>query len=205
MRTIDYREELRHLLDAPADTGTLVEVSPMNFLMINGAGPTETGDNFPHSLEALLLTSFVIKHSVKNSDLQIDYQGLPPECLWWTHENGVFMRADKDDWKWTVMMMQPDCVTKEIFELAVNEIAKTKNPPLLKRVRFDSYFEGLSAQIMHRGSMATIEESTLKLHEFIRERGLVINGKHHELYLSDARSADPSELQTILRQPVTRV
>jgi hypothetical protein len=29
-----------------------------------------------------------------------------------------------------------------------------------------------------------------------------MTGKHHEIYLSDIRRADPAKLRTILRQPV---
>jgi hypothetical protein len=33
-------------------------------------------------------------------------------------------------------------------------------------------------------------------------RGLVANGRHHELYLSNVRETDPAKMRTILRQPV---
>ena len=33
--------------------------------------------------------------------------------------------------------------------------------------------------------------------------GLAPRGRHHEIYLSDARRTDPSRLRTILRQPVS--
>ena len=39
-------------------------------------------------------------------------------------------------------------------------------------------------------------------HEFVPSHGLRMTGKHHEIYLSDARRADPAKLRTILRQPV---
>lgn len=39
-------------------------------------------------------------------------------------------------------------------------------------------------------------------HEFVPSRGLTMEGKHHEIYLSDARKVEPARLRTILRQPV---
>ena len=39
-------------------------------------------------------------------------------------------------------------------------------------------------------------------HEFIPAHGLRMTGKHHEIYLSDPRRAEPAKLRTILRQPV---
>ena len=31
-----------------------------------------------------------------------------------------------------------------------------------------------------------------------------MTGRHHEIYLNDARRTDPEKLRTILRQPVVR-
>jgi hypothetical protein len=38
--------------------------------------------------------------------------------------------------------------------------------------------------------------------EFIPSNGLRMVGKHHEIYLSDARKVAPDKARTILRQPV---
>jgi hypothetical protein len=38
-------------------------------------------------------------------------------------------------------------------------------------------------------------------HEFIPGNGLRMIGKHHEIYLSDARKVALEKLRTILRQP----
>jgi hypothetical protein len=42
-------------------------------------------------------------------------------------------------------------------------------------------------------------------HEFIPANGLRMTGRHHEIYLSDARRVTPEKLRTILRQPVSEV
>ncbi len=34
------------------------------------------------------------------------------------------------------------------------------------------------------------------------DEGLVENGTHHEIYLSDPRKTQPQKMKTILRQPV---
>jgi len=41
-----------------------------------------------------------------------------------------------------------------------------------------------------------------KLHNFIRANGHELTGKHHEIYLSDPRKADPEKWKTIVRQPM---
>jgi len=40
------------------------------------------------------------------------------------------------------------------------------------------------------------------LHAFIADAGLQRRGKHHEVYLSNARRTAPEKLRTIVRQPV---
>ncbi|HPC77589.1 MAG TPA: GyrI-like domain-containing protein, partial [bacterium] len=43
-----------------------------------------------------------------------------------------------------------------------------------------------------------------KLHNFIKENGYELRGKHHEIYLSDPRRSAPEKLKTVIRQPVKR-
>ena len=74
--------------------------------------------------------------------------------------------------------------------------------PLLRRAVLN---EGLSVQTLHVGSYDD-EAPVLDAlhHEFIPSQSLRMTGKHHEIYLSDARRTAPARLRTILRQPVTR-
>lgn len=44
--------------------------------------------------------------------------------------------------------------------------------------------------------------SLAEMDVFMRDKGLVANGLHHEVYLSDVRETDPEKIRTILRQPV---
>ncbi|WP_249167178.1 hypothetical protein [Bradyrhizobium sp. JYMT SZCCT0428] len=39
-------------------------------------------------------------------------------------------------------------------------------------------------------------------HEIMPAMGVTFAGRHHEIYLSDARRTPPEKLKTILRQPV---
>ena len=63
--------------------------------------------------------------------------------------------------------------------------------------------EGLSVQTLHVGSYDDEALALAELHDrVIPERGLQMTGRHHEIYLSDARRTAPEKLRTILRQPV---
>ena len=66
--------------------------------------------------------------------------------------------------------------------------------------------EGLSVQILHKGSYDDEAPVLARLHnEFMPENRLGFNGDHHEIYLSDPRRTAPEKLKTILRQPVRRL
>ncbi len=61
-------------------------------------------------------------------------------------------------------------------------------------------------QTLHVGPYDAEAPVLDELHNvYIPGHGLRMTGKHHEVYLSDARRAAPEKLRTILRQPVTAV
>ena len=82
---------------------------------------------------------------------------------------------------------------------------KSKDLPALPKLRLESYHEGLSVQIMHYGSYDDEAPILHRLHhEFVPQNGYEMAGKHHEIYLSDARKVAPEKLKTVLRQPVRK-
>ena len=99
------------------------------------------------------------------------------------------------------MIMQPSVVTHDIIDRALHEIKKKKNPAAMGQLRFESFSEGLCAQIMHIGPFSEEGPTIEKLHRFIDSTGQRM-GKHHEIYLSDIRRADPAKWKTIIRQPM---
>ncbi|MHA1974288.1 MAG: GyrI-like domain-containing protein [Candidatus Hodarchaeales archaeon] len=103
------------------------------------------------------------------------------------------------------MILQPEFITKEMYEQSLAEVKEKKNPRLLKKVRFETLEEGKCAQIMHLGPYSTERKTIEKLHKFIIEENQgTFNGlkhKHHEIYLSDPRRTKPERLKTIIRQP----
>ncbi|WP_366525650.1 GyrI-like domain-containing protein [Planktotalea sp.] len=73
-------------------------------------------------------------------------------------------------------------------------------------LRFETYDEGLSVQILHIGPCSEEASTIARLHNnFIPENGLKETGHHHEIYLRDPRKTEPEKLKTVLRQPVKRV
>jgi hypothetical protein len=102
------------------------------------------------------------------------------------------------------MIMVPDWITGGMFDVAVERVRSKEPPTRLDEVRMETLTEGRCVQALHVGAYDDEAELLRRMHhEFIPEHGLAMDGKHHEIYLSDPRRADPSTLRTILRQPVT--
>ena len=101
------------------------------------------------------------------------------------------------------MIMVPEWIDQALVEATRESVADSKDVPVIDRLRFEAYDEGLSVQIMHVGSFDDEAPTIHRLHnEFLPQESLIENGKHHEIYLSDPRRVEPEKLRTVLRQPV---
>ncbi len=201
MKKIDFKKELNLLYAPSAKVCTIVDVPSMNYLMVDAEGDPNKVKIFQDAIEALYSLSYYIKFHLKNN-LEYDYVVPPLEGLWWTDDMREFSPENKDIWKWTLMIMQPEKVTPDLFTDAVEAVRKKKDPIALDQVYFKDYNEGKSAHIMHIGPYAEEAPTIQRLHDFIDQQGLERRGKHHEIYLSDPRKADPVKMKTIVRQPV---
>jgi hypothetical protein len=138
----------------------------------------------------------------------VDFPVMALEGLWWV-EDGTFDIRKPGNWKYTVMIMQPDLVTPGIFAEALAQLRKKRGDlPVFARLRLDAFHEGLSVQAMHIGPYATEPATVDRMQSFMQANGFQdqvgLGGKHHEIYMGDPRRADPSKLKTVLRHPVKK-
>ena len=110
---------------------------------------------------------------------------------------------DKSNWSWTAMICLPDAVTETMASEVIPAVTATKDLPAGTKARMEHYDEGTAGQILHIGPYADEAPTIAELHDFITGHGHELTGKHHEIYLSDARRADLAKLRTIVRQPCT--
>lgn len=199
---LDIKKELQHLYKPSIKKAELVDIPKMHFLMVDGKGDPNTSSDFQQAVEALYSLAYTLKFMVKKGPSLIDYKVMPLEGLWWSDDMREFSVERKDDWLWTLMIMQPEFVTDNLFAQALLQVQKKKNLPALPGVRLDSYHEGLSAQIMHLGPFSDEGPTVARLHEFIKDEEHELAGKHHEIYLSDPRKASQDKMKTVIRQPV---
>lgn len=199
MRKVDLKKELKKLYQASAKEVVAVEVPALQFLMVDGQGDPNTSRAYSEAVEALFSVSYTAKFMVKAQG--VDYGVLPLEGLWWADDLSVFVNGDKSKWKWTMMIMQPSFVTQAVIEAAIAAVKKKKALPAVERLRYEAFAEGACAQVLHVGPFSTEGPTIERLHEFIDAR-TSRRGKHHEIYLSDIRRAEPSNWKTIIRQPM---
>jgi hypothetical protein len=208
MIQLDLRKQWKHLYAPSAKKVELVDVPEFKFVMIDGRiepgeGPG-TSPGFEENMGALYSAAYTLKFMSKlRAADPIDYPVMALEGLWWV-EDGKFDINVKDNWVYTVMIMQPDHITPEMFGEALVQAAKKKPNPALARLRFASFREGLCVQTMHLGPYATEPATLEKMLDWAAANGYRLTGRHHEIYLGDPRRTEPDKMKTVLRHGVER-
>src|SRR5690606_946319 len=183
----------------------ILDVPPMQYVMVDGQGDPNSSPRYAAAVEALFTFSYALKFASKR-ELGRDYVVMPLEGLWWADDWETFTTArDKSKWDWTMMIMTPDWVSRELFESVIETVRAKGAPEALDDVRLELLSEGLCVQTLHVGSYDDEAPVLEQMHSgFIPANGLRMVGKHHEIYLADPRRTAPEKLRTILRQPVER-
>lgn len=201
MHKIDLKKDLKHLYLPSAKEVIRVDVPTLQFLMIDGEGDPNTSQKYARAVEALFSVSYTAKFMIKRGPQAVDYAVMPLEGLWWADDMSTFVTNDKSKWKWTMMIMQPNFVEPETLRAAIAEVKRRKALPAVSKLRIENFTEGSCAQVLHVGPFSEEGPTIQRVHAFINSRSS-LTGKHHEIYLSDIRRADPSKWKTIIRQPM---
>ena len=202
MDKYDVKIAHKTLYSPNAKDFSVVAVPELSYIAIDGHGDPNTSSEYAEAVEALYGVAYAVKFESKKA-LERDFVVGPLEGLWRSDEMSSFVTRDKSAWNWTMMIGQPDWITEDMVATAVDKTAAKKNLAALERVRLLTLTEGTSIQILHIGSYDDEAPTLERLHnQYMSEQGLVFNGLHHEIYLSDARRTAPEKLKTILRQPV---
>jgi hypothetical protein len=204
---IDFKKEYKFLFAASAKQPQVVEVPPFKYLMVDGTGDPNTAPEFAEKIQALYGLAYTMKFMLKQDGYgAVEYVVPPLSGLWCAEDITAFHEGRKNEYLWTLMIMQPDAVTPELLEKAKTKVATKKEAaPSAGQVRLDVLREGPAVQILHIGSYSTEGPTIARLHDFMKENGYTFNGRHHEIYLGDPRRCQPEKLKTIIRQPVKKV
>jgi hypothetical protein len=175
------------------------------FMMVDGSGPPG-GAAFEARMPGLYGAAYGVRFALKRRG--VGGKVGPLEGLWW-HAGGAtdldaILAGDRSDWRWTLMIMMPDEATEDEITAQLAAARKKVEPAIASSLRIERFEEGDVAQVLHVGPYSEERPSIERLHAGIAEAGFRERGKHHELYLGDARRSAPERLRTILRHPIGR-
>lgn len=206
MVKVNFTQEWKHLYRPSARNFALVEVPPMTYLMYDGSGDPNTAPAYSEAVEALFTLAYRMKF-ISKLELAKDYVVPPLEGLWWADDWASFTTArNKNLWSWTMMIFVPDWIPTDVYQRALSDLQHKKHLTSLSKVRMEVYTEGLCVQILHIGSYDDEAPVLRQLHQdWLPQHGYTEHGKHHEIYLSDARRVAPEKLKTVLRQPIRKI
>jgi DNA-binding PadR family transcriptional regulator len=202
MEKYDLKAARKDLYAPSAKDFSIVDVPDMTYLAIDGSGGPDLSGEFGTAFEALYPLAYAVKFGSRATHGR-DFVIPPLQGLWWADDMTAFVRGDKASWRWTLLIALPDWITADDVESARAIARKKKDLPALDAISLRTLREGRCVQILHVGSFEDEGPVLARLHQtYLPEHGLVPNGEHHEIYLSDARRTEPAKLKTILRQPV---
>ena len=177
----------------------IVEFDEVNYLTIEGIGEP-AGKMFVSKVEALYPLAYGIKKICKEQDKDF---GVPKlEGLWWVEGDTPALEIPRNEWRWKLLIRMPEFITKELMFSVQLIVAKKKKNELIQKIALEKMTEGKCVQIMHIGPYSTEHKTINELMAFIEANGIAVNGKHHEIYLSDPRKNKPDKMKTIIRYPV---
>ncbi|MDO4537869.1 MAG: GyrI-like domain-containing protein [Coriobacteriales bacterium] len=211
----DFKKEYRTLYQ-PKAKPSLVEVPRMRFLAVEGAGdPNEEGGAYQSALGLLYGVAYTLKMSYKTThEIPGFFQYVVPplEGFWWQPgADGADMEgvdlADKSNFHWLSVIRVPEFVNDAEFAWAL-EAATAKKKLDFSPVKLLEIEEGLCVQAMHVGPYDNEPATVAAMHAFAETQGcapdLSATRRHHEIYLSDPRKADPAKMKTVVRHPVRK-
>ncbi|MBD3917994.1 GyrI-like domain-containing protein [Paenibacillus sp. PR3] len=200
MVKVDYKKDFKQLY-MPTTLPEIVEVPRMPFFIVSGTGDPN-GEEYAKATEALYSLSYAVRMSYKSEDVPVgyyEYTVFPLEGIWDLIDYSK-PSTDKSNFKYNIMIRQPDFVTEEEFERFVGQTKRKKSNPYLDRVRFEYVEDGICCQMMHRGSFEDEPESFARMEAYCTEHGFIRASKtHREIYLSDPRKTEQAKLRTVLR------
>ena len=197
----EWRKEAKALYQIKARP-TILEVPGQSYIVIDGKGDPNQED-FSELVGILYALAYAIKMKYKKAPLDevyTDFTVFPLEGLWKKEKEGELVKSELS---YSIMIGQPDFITRELFEEALNEVMIKKPNLLYEAIRFEKIEEGLSLAMLHVGPFDTENETFADMEDFCQLHKLKrITEYHREIYLNNLHRTEPSKLKTILRYQV---
>lgn len=96
------------------------------------------------------------------------------------------------------MIRQPDFITKEMFDNALEKVKNKKDNPYLIDISFETICDGKCVQVLHKGAFDDEPASFEIMDRYCMEHGYKRMGKD----LNNANRTEKANLKTILRYKI---
>ena len=184
----------------------LINIPPQNYIMIDGKGNPNDSD-FSNRVSALYSLAYAIKMRYKKSEDKgksendiDDFSVYPLEGVWSLTEGTQLV---KENLEYTIMIRQPDFISKEMFVAALEQVKAKKPSPLFDEIYFDAMQNGMCIEVLHIGSFDTEPYSFEKMKQYAEANNLQYDKKQHrEIYLNNTNRVEQSRLKTIFRYSI---
>jgi hypothetical protein len=172
----------------------VVDLDPVRVLAREGRG--ESGGRA--HLEAINALNAVVDGIRDLVQARAAFVAPPLEGLWWVEDQRPAFEVPREEWCWQLLVSIPDPIGATVVSQVVDKLGRTATA-----VALITLSEGVCVQALHRGPYETEPETIAAMDALMTRRGLIMNGRHHEIYLTPVTvQVAPDEIQTILRHPV---
>jgi len=202
MEPQDSMKEFNRLYRATTRRVDEVDVPAMKFLMVDGSCEGNNYSDFRSGIEGLFSLSQAMKAAIARTHIGFEYAVMPLECLWWVRGTREYPRENPEEWKWILMVVQPNYVTSALAREVLSAMDREMLLPGISKVRFGVFTEGLSVQTLHKGPRTDKWATINRLRAYIERKGNEVRGRHHEIYISDPRTLSPENMKMIIRLPI---
>lgn len=204
----EWKKEAKHLY-LPKEQPELITVPAMKFFTLRGQG-NPNSEQFAEEVGVLYALSYAVKMMPKKNitpEGYFEYAVFPLEGVWDLSDEAKSLDyLDKNKLVYTIMIRQPDFVTDDIAQIAIDTAKQKKPHNLYDKIKFESIEEGMCVQMMHIGSYDSEPESFAKMEEYCQRNNLKRKSRtHREIYITDARKASPEKQKTVLRFKVEEI
>ena len=201
----EWKKQDKSLYGAKITPG-LINIPAQNYIMIDGKGNPNDSD-FSNRVSALYSLAYAIKMRYKKSEDKgksendiDDFSVYPLEGVWSLTEGTQLV---KENLEYTIMIRQPDFISKEMFVAALEQVKAKKPSPLFDEIYFDAMQNGMCIEVLHIGSFDTEPYSFEKMKQYAEANNLQYDKKQHrEIYLNNTNRVEQSRLKTILRYSI---
>ncbi len=186
---------------------SVIDVPAWKYIIISGSGNPNC-EIFSDKVAALFSVAYKIKLAYKSlaekSREITDYSVYPLEGIWNKAPEKEYLV--KEELQYRIMIRQPDFITKEMFDNALEVAKSKKDNPYLTDISFATICDGRCVQMLHKGAFDDEPVSFEIMNDYCLKQGYKHMGKEHrEIYLNNPNRTEKANLKTILRYKVTNI